>query len=100
MDITTTPAWAALRVTPQPAHLRELFATDPERAQRYIVRAGELRIDYSKHLIDDGVLAALQAVASAAGVAERRDAMFAGEQINTTEQRAVLHTARRAQRGV
>jgi glucose-6-phosphate isomerase len=99
MDITTTPAWAALQVTPQPAHLRELFATDPERAQRYIVRAGELRIDYSKHLIDDGVLAALQAVASAAGVAERRDAMFAGEQINTTEQRAVLHTALRAPRG-
>ncbi len=99
MDITTTPAWAALQATPQPAHLRELFATDPERAQRYIVRAGELRIDYSKHLIDDGVLAALQAVASAAGVAERRDAMFAGEQINTTEQRAVLHTALRAPRG-
>ena len=99
MDITTTPAWAALQATPQPARLRELFATDPERAQRYVVRAGELRIDYSKHLIDDGVLAALQAVASAAGVAERRDAMFAGEQINTTEQRAVLHTALRAPRG-
>jgi len=98
MDITTTPAWVALQATPPPAHLRELFATDPQRAERYVVHAGELRIDYSKHLIDDGVLAALQAVAAAAGVAEHRDAMFAGEPINTTEQRAVLHTALRAPR--
>ena len=96
MDITTTPEWAALQATEPPAHLRELFAADPARAQRYVVTAGDLRIDYSKHLIDDGVLAALIAVAGAAGVAAHRDAMFAGEKVNTTEQRAVLHTALRA----
>jgi len=99
MDITTTPEWAALQTTPPPAHLRTLFADDPGRAERYLVTAGDLRIDYSKHLIDDGVMAALQAVAAAAGVEEHRDAMFAGEQINTTEQRAVLHTALRAPAG-
>ena len=96
MDITTTPEWAALQATPPPAHLRDLFATDPSRAERYVVTAGDLRIDYSKHLIDDGVLAALQAVAAAAGVAAHREAMFHGEKINATEQRAVLHTALRA----
>lgn len=98
MDITTTPEWAALQATPPPAHLRTLFADDPRRAQRYVLQAGELRIDYSKHRIDDRVMAALMSVAAAAGVAARRDAMFAGEQINTTEQRAVLHTALRAPR--
>ena len=99
MDITTTPEWAALHATPQPAHLRALFANDPGRADRYLLTAGDLRIDYSKHLVDDAVLAALLAVAAAAGVAQRRDAMFAGELINTTEQRAVLHTALRAPAG-
>ncbi len=99
MDITTTPEWAALLATPAPAHLRELFATDPGRAERYLLTAGDLRIDCSKHLIDDGVMAALLAVAQAAGVSARRDAMFAGEQINSTEQRAVLHTALRAPAG-
>ena len=96
MDITTTPEWAALQSTAPPAHLRTLFADDPTRAERYVVTAGDLRIDYSKHRIDDDVMVALQAVARAAGVEAHRDAMFAGEQINTTEQRAVLHTALRA----
>ncbi|MDO8390755.1 MAG: glucose-6-phosphate isomerase [Actinomycetota bacterium] len=98
MDISTTPQWAALQATPAPAHLRTLFASDPNRADRYVVQAGVLRIDYSKHLVDDGVLAALLAVADAAGVAERREAMFTGEQVNATEQRAVLHTALRTPR--
>ncbi len=96
MDITATPEWAALKSCPPPPHLRALFADDPGRAERYLVSAGDLRIDYSKHLIDDGVMASLQAVAAVAGVEAHRDAMFAGEQINTTEQRAVLHTALRA----
>ncbi|HRB04111.1 MAG TPA: glucose-6-phosphate isomerase, partial [Ilumatobacteraceae bacterium] len=96
MDITTSPEWAALQTTPLPAHLRTLFADDPARAERYVVHAGDLRIDYSKHLVDDAVMAALQAVAATAGVEAHRDAMFAGEKINTTEQRAVLHTALRA----
>ena len=98
MDITTTDEWAALLATEPPAHLRELFATDGQRAERYVLAAGDLRIDYSKHLIDDRVLAALQRVAAAAHVAARRDAMFAGAHINTTEDRAVLHTALRAPR--
>ena len=98
MDISTTPEWAALLATARPPHLRDLFATDPGRAERYVTQAGDLRIDWSKHLVDDGVMAALLAVAAAAGVEARRDAMFAGEQINTTEQRAVLHTALRAPR--
>ena len=98
MDISTTPEWAALLATPCPAHLRDLFAGDPGRAERYLTQAGDLRIDWSKHLVDDAVMAALLAVATAAGVERQRDAMFAGERINTTEQRAVLHTALRAPR--
>ncbi len=98
MDVTTTVEWSALLATTRPAHLRELFDTDSERAERYVITAGDLRIDYSKHLIDDQVLAALQSVAVAVKVEARRDAMFAGARINTTEDRAVLHTALRAPR--
>ncbi len=98
MDITSTPEWTTLLSTPVPPHLRTLFADDPGRAERYLATVGDLRIDYSKHLLDDDVLAALLAVARVADVEGRRDAMFAGEQINTTERRAVLHTALRAPR--
>ncbi len=94
-DIASTAAWADLLDVPRPPHLRELFATDPGRATRYVVGVGDLRIDYSKQRIDDAVLAALHAVAQEAGVAARRDAMFAGERINVTEDRAVLHVALR-----
>jgi glucose-6-phosphate isomerase len=96
MDITATPEWAALQAVDRPAHLRTLFATDPGRAERFLTTAADLRVDWSKHLVNDDVVAALLAVARAAGVAARRDAMFAGERINTTEERAVLHTALRA----
>jgi glucose-6-phosphate isomerase len=95
-DIAGTSAWADLLDVPRPPHLRELFADDPARATRYLVTVGDLRIDYSKQRIDDAVLAALHAVAVEAGVAERRDAMFAAERINVTEDRAVLHVALRA----
>ena len=98
MDITTTPAWAALQSVAQPAHLRTLFANDPQRSARYRLQAGDLLIDYSKQLIDDDVVRRLLAVASAAGIERRRAAMFTGEAINVTEQRAVLHTALRAPR--
>ena len=98
MDITSTPEWAALLATPA-RHLRELFAADPGRAERYLLEVGDLRIDYSKQRVDDAVLAALLDVAAAAGVAERRDAMFAGEPINVTEGRPVLHVALRAPTG-
>jgi glucose-6-phosphate isomerase len=98
MDITTTPAWSALQSVAPPAHLRTLFADDPQRATRYRLVAGDLLIDYSKNLIDDEVIRRLLAVASGAGVEARRAAMFAGEPINSTERRAVLHVALRAPR--
>ncbi|MGW1212540.1 glucose-6-phosphate isomerase [Streptomyces sp. NPDC002499] len=94
------PEWAALedhRAQGQP-QLRELFATDPGRAERYVVRVGDLRIDYSKHLITDETLALLQELATATDVFGRRDAMFRGDHINSTEDRAALHTALRAPR--
>ncbi|MFJ7175459.1 glucose-6-phosphate isomerase [Streptomyces massasporeus] len=96
------PEWTALEdhradALPQP-DLRELFAADPGRAERYVVHVGDLRIDYSKHLITDETLALLQELAAATDVFGLRDAMFRGEKINTTENRAVLHTALRAPR--
>ncbi|MFI1697457.1 glucose-6-phosphate isomerase [Streptomyces bobili] len=99
--LTRRPEWAALEEhrAQWQAPLRELFAADPERAERYVVRVGDLRIDYSKHLITDETLALLQELAAAAGVFGLRDAMFRGERINVTEDRAVLHTALRAPRG-
>ncbi|MEV7737511.1 glucose-6-phosphate isomerase [Streptomyces sp. NPDC088921] len=96
--LTHRPEWTALadhRAEGTP-HLRELFATDPGRAERYVVRVGDLRIDYSKHLITDETLALLQELATATDVFGLRDAMFRGERINVTENRAVLHTALRA----
>ncbi|WP_371554959.1 glucose-6-phosphate isomerase [Streptomyces longwoodensis] len=99
--LTRRPEWAALedhRAHWQP-HLRELFAADPGRAERYVVRVGDLRIDYSKHLITDETLSLLQELATATDVFGLRDAMFRGEKINVTEGRAVLHTALRAPAG-
>ena len=61
-----------------------------------MVDVGDLRIDYSKHRIDDAVLAGLVALAERSGVEARRDAMFAGEHVNVTEDRAVMHVALRA----
>jgi glucose-6-phosphate isomerase len=75
--------------------LRALFDEGPERAERLSVSAGELVLDFSKNLLDDDAVAALLAVARDRGLPERIAAMFAGEHINTTEDRAVLHTALR-----
>ncbi|MFH0515866.1 glucose-6-phosphate isomerase [Streptomyces sp. M41] len=98
--LTLRPEWVALEDhradAMQLPRLRELFAADPSRAERYVVRVGDLRIDYSKHLITDETLALLQELATATGVFGLRDAMFHGEKINITEDRAVLHTALRA----
>ncbi|MFZ9628761.1 MAG: glucose-6-phosphate isomerase [Ilumatobacteraceae bacterium] len=99
MDITPTPEWQALVATPRPAHLRSLFAADPDRARRYVSTVGDLRVDWSKHLVDDVIVGRLLDVADAAGVESSRDAMFRGDRINATEGRAVLHTALRAPRG-
>ncbi|MGY1496240.1 glucose-6-phosphate isomerase [Streptomyces sp. QTS52] len=100
--LTRRPEWTALEdhradalLHPQ---LRELFAADPGRAERYVVRVGDLHIDYSKHLITDETLAFLQELATATDVFGLRDAMFRGDRINITEDRAVLHTALRAPR--
>ncbi|MET9877982.1 glucose-6-phosphate isomerase [Actinacidiphila glaucinigra] len=93
------PEWHALaehREELGATHLRELFDTDPDRARRYTVQVGDLHLDYSKHLVTDETLRLLRDLAAATGVAELRDAMFRGEKINVTEDRAVLHTALRA----
>ncbi|MEV5430493.1 glucose-6-phosphate isomerase [Streptomyces sp. NPDC052701] len=98
--LTRRPEWTALqdhRARWQ-AHLRDLFDADPGRAQRYVVHVGDLRVDYSKHLVTDETLRLLRELAAATDVFGLRDAMFRGERINTTENRAVLHTALRAPR--
>ncbi|OFR40342.1 glucose-6-phosphate isomerase [Corynebacterium sp. HMSC06D04] len=98
MDITTQPQWNALEqlfAEKKDLNLRELFAADPQRAARLTFDAAGLHVDLSKNLVDDDVLTALVELARAADVEGRRDAMFAGEHINNTEDRAVLHTALR-----
>ncbi|MFE4863086.1 glucose-6-phosphate isomerase [Streptomyces sp. NPDC056670] len=95
------PEWTALgkhREQLGDTHLRELFAADPGRGTAYTLRVGDLYLDYSKHLVTDETLALLRELAAAADVAGLRDAMFRGEKINVTEDRAVLHTALRAPR--
>ncbi|MGA5493965.1 glucose-6-phosphate isomerase [Streptomyces cinereoruber] len=95
------PEWAALgkhREQLGEPHLRELFAADPTRGTDLTLRVGDLYLDYSKHLVTGETLTLLRELAAATGVAELRDAMFRGEKINTTEDRAVLHTALRAPR--
>ncbi|MET7646520.1 glucose-6-phosphate isomerase [Streptomyces sp. NPDC005426] len=100
--LNQTPEWTALgkhREQLGTTHLRQLFADDPERGTRYALRVGDLYLDYSKQLVTDETLRLLRELAGATGVAELRDAMFRGDKINTTEDRAVLHTALRAPRG-
>ncbi|MFB8116473.1 glucose-6-phosphate isomerase [Streptomyces sp. NPDC056465] len=99
--LNQTPEWAALgkhREEFGDTHLRRLFADAPDRGTAYTLRVGDLHIDYSKHLVTDETLRLLRDLADATGVAGLRDAMFRGEKINTTEDRAVLHTALRAPR--
>jgi glucose-6-phosphate isomerase len=99
--LTRLPAWAALAAHRDKlgvTHLRELFARDPQRAQRYALRVGDLYIDYSKHLVTDRTLQLLHELARVRDVTGLREAMFRGERINLTENRAVLHTALRAPR--
>ncbi|MFJ5258921.1 glucose-6-phosphate isomerase [Streptomyces sp. NPDC088387] len=96
-----TPEWTALakhREELADTHLRDLFAADPSRGTGYTLRVGDLHIDHSKHLVNDETLRLLRELAAATGVFGLRDAMFRGEKINTTEDRAVLHTALRAPR--
>lgn len=101
-DISTTSAWEALtahHAAVEATTLRELFADDPDRGRELTLTVGDLYIDYSKHRVTRETLALLLDLARAAGLEERRDAMFAGQHINTSEDRAVLHTALRLPRG-
>ncbi|MCU1618744.1 MAG: pgi [Modestobacter sp.] len=103
MDITATDEWAALvdhhrQISGRT--LRELFAEDPGRGHRLTGTAGDLYVDWSKHRVTDDTLQLLVALAERAGVPARIEAMFRGEHINVTEDRAVLHVALRAPESV
>ena len=100
-DISATPAWKALEKhygQLRDRHLREFFADDPARGRELTLTVGDLYIDYSKHRVTRETLALLIDLARTAGLEARRDAMLAGEHINTSEDRAVLHTALRLPR--
>ena len=107
MDPTTKPvterrAWKALVAHHQKIrdlHLRKLFADDPTRGERMTVEAVGLYLDYSKNRVTDETLKLLVQLADESGLRERIDAMFRGDKINITENRAVLHVALRAPRG-
>ncbi|MFI6836521.1 glucose-6-phosphate isomerase [Nonomuraea africana] len=98
MDISRSGEWAALEANHEAVagkHLRELFAEDPGRAERMSLTAGDLYLDYSKHRATAETMELLLALADKAGLRERIDAMFSGEHINVSEDRAVLHVALR-----
>ena len=100
VDATTTPAWAALRahhdeLVSSGFSLKEAFAADAGRVERLSFDMDDLRFDLSKNLVDERTLSLLCDLAREVGLEQRRDAMFSGEHINTTEDRAVLHTALR-----
>jgi glucose-6-phosphate isomerase len=100
-DITATAAWKALKQHHKDIadkHLRQFFADDPDRGRELTLTVGDLYIDYSKHRVTRETLSLLADLARAAHLEQRRDAMFAGEHINTSEDRAVLHTALRLPR--
>jgi glucose-6-phosphate isomerase len=101
-QLTARPAWLALVAhydAIRDVHLRELFAADPERGTRMTAEGASLYLDYSKHRATPETLALLTNLARECGLAERTRAMFSGEKINVTENRAVLHVALRAARG-
>src|SRR5258706_7026155 len=101
-SLTKRPAWKALEAHYQNVreiHLRRLFADDPKRGERMTAEAVGLYLDYSKNRITDETLKLLLQLAEESGLRERIDAMFQGEKINLTENRAVLHVALRAPKG-
>src|SRR5262247_1703764 len=100
--LTRRPEWAALQEhyrKIKEVHLRQLFADDPTRGERLTAEAVGLYFDYSKHRITDETIRLLVQLAEQAGLRDRIDAMFRGDKINVTENRAVLHVALRAPRG-
>ena len=102
VPLSARPAWQALAAhyhQVRTRHLRELFAADPTRGERLVAEAGGLYLDYSKNRITDDTLTLLLRLADESGLRACIDAMFRGDKINVTEQRAVLHVALRAPRG-
>jgi glucose-6-phosphate isomerase len=100
-ELRAAPAWGELQAHYEQIrgrHLRDLFAADPERGERLIAEGAGLYLDFSKNRITDETLMLLGALAQQRGVQERREAMFAGEHINVSEDRAVLHVALRMPR--
>ncbi len=100
--LTQRPEWQALEAhyqTMRDWHLRQLFADDPRRGERFAAEAAGLYLDYSKNRVTDQTLRLLVQLAEACGLRQRIEAMFSGEKINLTEGRAVLHTALRAPAG-
>ena len=96
------PAWNALSAHYQKIkglHLRELFVNDPKRGERLTVEGAGIYLDYSKNRVTDETLGLLLQLADESGLRSRIDAMFGGEKINTSENRAVLHVALRAPKG-
>jgi glucose-6-phosphate isomerase len=101
-SLTNTPAWKALEAHHGEVaglHLRDLFAADPQRGAKFTAEGCGLYLDYSKNRITGKTLELLLALAAERGVRERINAMFRGDKINITENRAVLHVALRAPRG-
>lgn len=101
LPLMQRPAWRALQAHYEKlkdVHLRDLFKNDPSRGERFVLRVGDLYCDYSKHRITDETIARLVQLAVECGFVERRAAMFRGDKINVTENRAVLHIALRAPR--
>src|SRR5690242_9773361 len=99
--LTRRPAWKALAVQSRKlreTQLRELFAKDPKRGQRFTAEAAGLFLDYSKNRVTDQTIKLLVQLANQSGLRERIAAMFNGEKINLTENRSVLHVALRALR--
>jgi len=100
--LTSSPAWKALlehHRAVAPLHMRDLFAKDPARFERMSIEPCALFVDASKHRVTDETLRLLGALAEQQGLRRAIDAMFAGEKINGTERRAVLHTALRNRSG-
>src|SRR6516164_8011280 len=100
--LTRRKAWKALQAhykQVREIHLRDLFANDPQRGERMTAEAVGLYLDYSKNRVTDETIKLLLQLAEESGLRARIDAMFAGEKINITEKRAVLHVALRAPKG-
>ncbi len=102
LPLRSRPAWTALAghyEKIRDTQLRDLFAADPERGERFTAEAAGLYLDYSKNRVTSETIGLLTELAVQSGLRDRIDAMFSGERINTTENRSVLHIALRKPRG-